>query len=248
MLLSGHAIKDRGLIRNGIDVGYRGASYDVRIGTIIAPDGSEQTCYTLPPQGIVNVVARETVNMPPNVLGFGMVKTNLCNQGVLAINIGIVDPLYQSAVSSFLINFGKTEYALREGDVFLRLTFFEYNQPLDLPTPQNDAMESYVAKKKLAMLQNFSPHFLDLRSTTKSAADEAFSGYKKGLFVWVPIFAFLLALFTLFLNFGNLLLVQRWLQPSDITKAELLRERLDGQERPRRREPKIAGEIEGHGR
>ena len=49
------------------------------------------------------------------------------------------------------------------------------------------------------------------------------------LIVWVPVFVLALTRFTFLLNFGNLLVVQRWLQPNDQTKAELLREKLEEQ-------------------
>ena len=64
MLLSGEAIRQRNLVNNASDLGYRGASYDLHIGKIIAPDGEEKDTYVLPPQGIVAVVARETVKHP----------------------------------------------------------------------------------------------------------------------------------------------------------------------------------------
>jgi cell division protein FtsB len=79
------------------------------------------------------------------------------------------------------------------------------------------------------VLRRFSDTFLDLVATTDRAADKAFSKYRQSLFIWVPVLALLLTLFTFFLNFGNLLLVQRWLQPNDQTKAELLREKLEEQ-------------------
>lgn len=124
MLLSGEAISQRHLVNNASNDGYRGASYDLHIGKIIDPGGGERDTYVLPPQGIVAVVSRETVNIPKNVAGFAMVKTSLCNEGILAINIGVIDPLYCGSVSSFLINFRKNSYVLAAGQVFLRLTFF----------------------------------------------------------------------------------------------------------------------------
>jgi deoxycytidine triphosphate deaminase len=107
MLLSGEAIRQGKLINDASEDDYRGASYDLHIGTIIDPTGEATRAYTLPAQGIVEVISRETVSIPKNIAGFATVKTSLCNEGILAINIGIVDPLYSGLVSSFLINFGK---------------------------------------------------------------------------------------------------------------------------------------------
>lgn len=118
MLLSGEAINQKHLVNHDLADGYRGASYDLHVGKIVDPEGHEQQTYVLPAQGIVEVVSRETVSVPKNVAGFAMVKTGLCNEGILAINIGIIDPLYANLVSSFLINFGKNPYPLAVGQVF----------------------------------------------------------------------------------------------------------------------------------
>jgi dUTPase len=184
--------------------------------------------YDLPPQGIVLVISQEAVIIPKNIAGFAMVKTGLCNDGVLAINIGILDPNYSGPISSFLINFGKNKYALREGSVFLRLTFFEYDQQHDLPVQVRKSDSEYVGEKKVAVVQNFSATFLDLRATIQDAAEQAFSRYQKTLFVWLPVIAVMLALLTFFLNLGNSYLAQP-VRPSGQTSAELVREQLDGQ-------------------
>jgi deoxycytidine triphosphate deaminase/cell division protein FtsB len=228
MLLSGEAINQRRLVNNAINGGFRGASYDLHIGKIIDPDGGERDTYELPAQGIVAVVSRETVNIPKNVAGFATVKTSLCDQGILAINIGIIDPLYSSSLSSFLVNFGKNSHVLAAGQVFLRLTFFEF-APDDKSTPFIRSTEDYVREKKRTILQHFSATFLNLDVTTNDALDKAYDRYKRKLLLWVPAFVLVLTLFAFLLNFGNFLVVQRWLQPNDQTKAELLREKLEEQ-------------------
>ena|ERR1035437_3470317 len=228
MLLSGEAINQRHLVNNASNSGYRGASYDLHIGKIIDPDGQERDTYPLPTQGIVSVVSRETVNIPENVAGFATVKTSLCNEGILAINIGIIDPLYSSSVSSSLINFGKNPYVLAAGQVFLRLTFFEC-APDNNSRPFSQSVEDYVRDKRRAVLQHLSATFLNLDATTNAALDKAYDRYKHKLFFWVPAFVLVLTLFAFLLNFGNFLVVQRWLQPNDQTKAELLREKLEEQ-------------------
>ena len=59
----------------------------------------------MPPQGIVQVVSSERVKVPSTITGLATVKTSLCNEGLLALNIGIIDPGYEGAISSFLLNF-----------------------------------------------------------------------------------------------------------------------------------------------
>ena len=129
MMLNKDEIIQRGLIVGGCsresmpDVGY-----NLRIATLIGkgPDGKTETYnddFDLEPSGIAAVVSKETVKLPGDVCAYASVKTGLCREGVLAINIGIIDPGWEGPISSFLLNFGKDLYRLKNGEEFLRLTF-----------------------------------------------------------------------------------------------------------------------------
>lgn len=131
-ILTGQTIRARGIIQRGSDASYRYASYDLRVGELIQPDGSVVLDYVLPPRGIIEVISRERVCVPDDLVGTAMVKTSLCNDGVLALGIGIIDPGWDGPISSYLINFGKSPRHLGTGDVFLRVTF----QRLDGPLPE----------------------------------------------------------------------------------------------------------------
>jgi deoxycytidine triphosphate deaminase len=122
-MLSGAEIARLQLIENAAPSCFRAASYDVRIGDVIRPDGNVSDFYLLPPQGIAEVVSLERTNLPDEISGIAIVKTSLCNEGILLLNIGIVDPGYGGKLSGFLVNFGKTERALKRDEVFLRLIF-----------------------------------------------------------------------------------------------------------------------------
>ncbi|TIW75335.1 MAG: hypothetical protein E5V58_02015 [Mesorhizobium sp.] len=130
-MLTGQAIRERGIIERASDSCYRYASYDLRIGELIQPDGNVVLDYVLPPRGIVEVISRERVAVPDDLVGTAMVKTSLCNDGILALGIGVIDPGWDGQISSYLINFGKNPRHLGAGDVFLRATF----QRLDGPLP-----------------------------------------------------------------------------------------------------------------
>jgi len=56
-MLSGDEIETLGLIENADTSCFRAASYDVRIGNVITPDGKVNDFYMLPPQGIAEVVS-----------------------------------------------------------------------------------------------------------------------------------------------------------------------------------------------
>lgn len=130
-MLTGAEIKARGIITRDADKSWRAASYDLRIGKMIDPDGKIVYQYKLPPRGIVEVISQERVAVPQGLSGTAMVKTSLCNDGILALGIGLIDPGWDGPISSFLINFGKNPYPLAAGDVFLRTTFHSLEGVLD---------------------------------------------------------------------------------------------------------------------
>jgi dCTP deaminase-like protein len=148
VLLTGEQIKRARLIQNEHDLSYRAMSYDVRIGGIVTPGGKVEESYEVPPQGIVEVFSEERICLPPEIAGIALVKTSLCNEGLLALNIGIIDPGWQGKVSSFLTNFSKIGYLLAKGDVFLRLTFYQLSESSGkLVHSINYPDDKYIAEK-----------------------------------------------------------------------------------------------------
>src|ERR1700733_1213936 len=123
MLLNKQEIQAGGIILNAASNRYRHASYDLEIGQIIDIDGHVVDELVLEPQGMVRVISREKVKLPGNISGCAHVKTGLTDQGILATNVGIIDPDYKGYLSSTLINVGRNRFPLRNGDVFLRLVF-----------------------------------------------------------------------------------------------------------------------------
>jgi hypothetical protein len=99
-LLSGDEIRDAGLIVDGSDAMYRASTYDLSIGDII-PGGREPAPlppsgeFRLAPGGMIRVVARESLKLPDDVTGHALPRNTLCTRGVLAINIGVVDPGFE---------------------------------------------------------------------------------------------------------------------------------------------------------
>lgn len=216
MLLNGDEIKSRGLVANSDSKMFKAASYNPRIGKILTPKGEELTTYVLPPLGTVEVVSIEEFRLAGDVAGYATVKTSLCNNGILAINIGLLDPLWKGPISSTLINFGKQAYLLQAETEFLRLTFHEYKPQKDVPKPSAPLLsyQEYVADRKQKVLQHLSETFLDLeqktRQITQSVASEVLVEWRQGFMKWVPVaalsiagLAFVLAVLTFFLNFGN---------------------------------------------
>jgi hypothetical protein len=226
-------VKELNLIDEAIPTNFRASSYDPSIWKIITPEGEEVDSYKLPPMGIVEVISRERFRIPPKMCCLAHVKTSLCNEGLLTLNTGIVDPGWNGRVSSFILNFGKDDRLLLSGDIFLRVTFHELSIPTstDLgPVPEQPSSdEAYIAERRRNMVERFSPEFLNLQKIVQGTVAATFDKYRQLLIFYVPIGAILLAALTFFLNFATLGLVQKWVQPNDSAKAELLRSSLERQ-------------------
>jgi deoxycytidine triphosphate deaminase len=226
-MLTRTEIERLGLIENADPNCFREASYDVRIDQVIQPDGGSSEIYAMPPQGIAEVISQERIAVPRYIGGFAMVKTSLCNEGILPLNIGIIDPGYSGRVSSFLVNFGRADRILKKDDVFLRLVFHRLDGDITEPKISNIEDSKYIRDKKAHFKERFGTEFLDVAAITERFAKNTFNEYKNKALGYVAASGFLLAILTFCLNFGNLLLVQRFLQPTDAIKAELFKENLD---------------------
>lgn len=123
MQLTGQEASARGFVKNGQASSVRPASYDLRVGTIVRQGSKQERDTTLEPQEIFLLVSKEIVEVPAGFVGYAMPKTSLCNDGILALNTGIIDPGYSGPLSTTAINFGKNPYRIKPGDPFLRVVF-----------------------------------------------------------------------------------------------------------------------------
>jgi deoxycytidine triphosphate deaminase len=147
MLLTKEQIRSQITIDDAAESSYRSISYDVRVGKVVGYKKGEvktQKDWVLRPQGIVEVISKEKITLPANVVGIAMVRTRLCNEGILPLNIGIVDPKYSGHVSATLLNFSKVDYPLAAGEVFLRLTFHECSPIVEKDASLAEVESNYV--------------------------------------------------------------------------------------------------------
>jgi dUTPase len=206
MVLNGQEIKSRRLVVNASEPSFRNSSYDLRIGKMLSSEQEgDLDKFVLEPQGVVEVISTERIVLPANVVGYAMVKTTLCNDGIFAINIGIVDPGYSGLLSSTLVNLGKKAYPLLAGQVFLRLVFHEFT-PHPGSTGVTTDDERYVADKRTKVKERFAATFLDIPGTvsrlSKPIVEDLFGKWKVTLFWWIPLAVFSFAVLAFLVNWG----------------------------------------------
>jgi len=176
MLLSCDQIRKRGIITHGVEDSFRFNSYDLTVGTIIKASGEEVKEHLLQPQGVVEVIASEFVNVPQDVVGYALVKTKLCNWGILPLNIGIIDSGYQGHLSTMLLNFSNQAFRIEKGDVFLRLTFQECYVASNFKPTDRQPYTKYISDKKNKMIR-FSNNFLNLENSIFRITNSIFNKY-----------------------------------------------------------------------
>ncbi|MES2112506.1 MAG: hypothetical protein V4577_27380 [Bacteroidota bacterium] len=154
MLLNSSEIKKSGLLEKAVDENYCAHSYDLTAGKIITLDNNVLEEFEIPPQSMAIVVSNETFNLKDkNIVGYTTVKNTLSRKGIMAVNVGLVDPGYVGPISSILLNFGKTSVLLKKGDSFLRMTFQKFTPlkkedfPKGIQTIQLD-YDTYVEQRK----------------------------------------------------------------------------------------------------
>lgn len=182
VILSKEHIQTTKLLEGCVDSHYKVASYDLSIEGIVdlSIDNDENTIlgrYTLKPGGMVLVFSKEVFNLPDNVLGMTTVKNALSNKGVMAVNIGLVDPGYIGPISGILINFGPTAEIICDNDPFLRMTFHKTNETR--LTPNNSIIDiskiknEYIDRRLIESNKNLNSTFLSLGTLEKNILEKS---------------------------------------------------------------------------
>jgi deoxycytidine triphosphate deaminase len=123
MHLSGFEIVKLGFVKNPNQARIRPAGYDLTLDQVIVDGDSHPREVWVIPQGMFVIVSKEHVNIPEGYVAYALPKTSLCQEGILTLNTGILDPGYDGLISTVGINFNNRPHRLRKDDPFLRLVF-----------------------------------------------------------------------------------------------------------------------------
>jgi dUTPase len=124
----------------------------------------EGACF-LEPREMVWVLSQEEFNMPANVTGIATLKTAFTKDGILALNVGIIDPLFKGPISTALINFSDRPRPIKIGDRFFRLIFFEHDDVESFHLGDESInRDMYLRDLKNKSYADFAPSFLNIPS------------------------------------------------------------------------------------
>lgn len=203
-LLCGEEIRSSGVVEEGEDKFFRAATYDLSVGEIVLEGGKmcEGPTYDLKPGGMVRVVSKETLALSDAITGHVLLKNELCTRGVLAINIGVVDPGFEGPISSTLINFGRADFVVEKGTPFLRVSFHRCPKSPKAADAQKYDRETYLKRVRQEVLAYSGPTFLNMDATAAEAATKAFDSFKTALFGWATVVGLFVALLAIFAPLG----------------------------------------------
>lgn len=175
-LIVGKDILSRGLLRGAKEENLKNSTYDLTIGDIFAVGRTNVKMrrskggpdrYFIEPREMVFVLSRERFQLPANVTGLATLRTTFTKDGLLAMNVGIVDPLFSGPISTALLNFSDRPVEIYVGQKFFRVVFFEHDDVSDY-RPQTDesvVQDTYVKELEKKAYSEFPRTYLNVPSS-----------------------------------------------------------------------------------
>lgn len=177
------------------------------IGKIINHKGEEVSSLMLEPQGIAHLISAEKVRLPEGVCGLAHVLTGMCNNGLLTLNIGVVDPGWHNHLSSPVLNFSSERRLIQKGDHFIRVTYHDVRLSPDVSEDdkqkfKNCNEEEYGRDIRARAVSDFGKSFLNIKQLVGKASRKESLRFREAMLKYIPIGAFSLAVFALLVTIG----------------------------------------------
>jgi deoxycytidine triphosphate deaminase len=124
------------------------------------------------PSSMLAVRTKEHVVLPETVTGIATLVTSLTHEGLLCLNVGVVDPGYDGHLSAFLVNFSRRPRKIALNDRLFRVLFFEHDQ-LTNCKPWINSKDDYHKFLNGKAQNEFATTFLDVDGITALAENSA---------------------------------------------------------------------------
>lgn len=167
-LIVGKSIISQNLIKNGVDTQVKHSTYDLTIGEIF-PAGEKNNAvekdelFFLKPRQTVLVLSNEEFGLPGTVTGIATLRTTLTKKGLLALNVGVIDPYFNGPISTTLINFSENEVPIKIGMPFFRVLFLEHDDTKDFHRANEDkTTKRYREELQINAYRDFPKNFMNL--------------------------------------------------------------------------------------
>lgn len=170
-LIVGRAILDCKLLEDAQESNLKHSTYDLTIGEIIPTgqtslqhqDVDKEQIFFLEPRQSVLVLSREEFQLPGTVTGLATLRTTLTKNGLLALNVGIIDPFFNGPISTTLINFSDQAVPIKVGMPFFRVLFFHHKDTRDNHFTSEDKNRDRYLEELITMAKiRFPKSFLNI--------------------------------------------------------------------------------------
>lgn len=172
MVLNREQIEAAGIVNGAVPASCRSTTYDATIGDIITQGELwEKETFVLEKRGVVWVVSAEEFSFSDTKTGLATLKTTWTHKGVLALNVGVIDPGWTGPLATALVNFSGGKISIKKGDPFFRVVVFNHKKTAIAPVVKT--REGYLAEI-LERSRLFAATFLDTHSLVDEVATKVF--------------------------------------------------------------------------
>ncbi|WP_298023842.1 hypothetical protein [uncultured Parasphingopyxis sp.] len=172
MILNRGQITESRIVSGDRSESRRSTTYDATIGEIVC-EGSvvEGDSYLLGKRGIVWVVSSERFAFDDKTTGLATLKTSWTHKGLLALNVGVIDPGWDGPLATALVNFSGSTIQLKKRDPFFRVLFLQHERTSYSKVQRSNPQ--YLADI-VERSRHFSDTFLHMDSLTDDVARNIF--------------------------------------------------------------------------
>lgn len=206
MQLTGRESITRGFVGAPHPAHPRPASFDLTVGRIVVRGEEQHDPVLIQPQETFVIESAQTVSVPKGHVGYAMPKTSLCNEGVLVLNTGLVDPGYDGTLSTIAINFSNSAQRIRLGSAFLRVVFHQLE---GAGTDEADVVNAPTLDQLKARSRIFGGSFLDVPGQadkmTRAVTTELLDRQRNAILLLISTVGFLFVMW----NLGSYFLMTR---------------------------------------
>jgi hypothetical protein len=150
---------------------------------------------------MVWVVSHERFALPKDLTGLATLRTTWTHSGILALNVGIVDPGWDGPLATALVNFSNTSFEIKKGDAFLRVIFLQH---LQTATPIHTVETDDYLRQIRDRSAKIPKTFLNLDSLaqdiqTKLYGSSIFGSWVARIGVYFAVIALIVGIFSIFI-------------------------------------------------
>jgi deoxycytidine triphosphate deaminase len=172
MLIVGEEILKQNLLIDADKSHIKNSSYYLTIGAII-PVGEDARNYdfnkppemlVIKPRQVAWVVSKEVFSIKSHeITALVTLRSTFTKEGLLALDVGLVDADFEGPIGSIVINFSKNDVRLTKGDEFFRVVFLRHAEvPADFRIKRDRfTAAQYIRERHKDIISSFPATFLN---------------------------------------------------------------------------------------